>query len=287
MGGFCAIALVAVLFLAAVGAWFYRGLLMSLIVRFLASTLPNAAKSHGLAIRFGAHQGSWVRLTLKANLGKILSEVVGRPVEAAAYSKFGGFSLNHVYSDFMNPDSPYYQAWLGAYVVFDDEQRQAFGFDEQGGFVPEEALAVLEADQRLVFESAGCPNEFPDGNVVRLASELAGDQREVDRQFWWRISGEADTWSVYHRGTRERRGLRSRIYGVVSSSAQHDVDDFHPQRYRGEFWMRYSPEYEATCAKFYIYPYYNDRSGREVTKGEQIVAECQGLLKSITFSKQH
>jgi hypothetical protein len=283
---FAIIALVVILFVSAVAAWFYRGLLMSLIVRLLASALPNAAKRHGLAIRFGAHQGGWIRLTLKANLGKTLCQVAGRPVEAAAYSHFGGFNLNHVYSDFMNPDSVYYQAWLGAYVVFDDEERQAFGFDKHGGFIPEEILAVLEADQRLVYHSTGCLRKFPNGNLVRLTSELTGDQAEVDGLSWWRISGEAETWSVYHQGMSPGGSFRSRVYGIVPSSAEHDVDDFHPLRYRGEFWVRYFPEYEATCARFYIYPYYKDKHGREVTKGEAIVAECEEVLTSITFSKQ-
>ena len=121
--------------------------------------------------------------------------------------------------------------------------------------------------------------------MVRLTRELVGDQREIDGQSWWRISGEAETWSAYHRGISEDSSFRSRVYGTVSSSAEHEVDDFHPLRYQGEFWMRYFPEYEATCAKFYIYPYYNDRRGREVTKGEQIVAECQELLKGITFGR--
>jgi hypothetical protein len=282
---FAIIVLAVVLFVSAVVAWFYRGLLMSLTIRLLASSLPNAAKDNGLSIRFGAHQDGWIRLTLQANLGKTLSQVVGRPVEAAAYSHFGGFNLNHVYSDFMNPDSVYYQAWLGAYVVFDDEERQAFGFDEQGGLIPEEALAVLEADQRLVYHSAGCPHKFADGNVVRLTSAPVRDQQEVDGQSWWRISGEAETRSVYHRGKSERSSFRRGVYGVVPSSADHDVDDFHPLRYQGEFWVRYFPEFEATCAKFYIYPYYKDKHGKEVIKGEGIVAECQELLASITFSK--
>lgn len=281
-----AIALVVFLFLAAVLAWLYRGLVMSLAVRLLASCRSNAAKRHGLAIRFGAHQGGWIRLTLQANLGKALSDVVGRPVEAAAYSRFGGFNLSRVYSDFMNSDSPYYQAWLGAYAVFDDEQRRAFGFDDQGQLVPGEVLAVLEADQRLVYRSAGCPQRFPDGNAVRAKGELAGEQAEVNEEQWWKVAGEADTWSAYHRGGGQGDPLRSKVYGTVPSEASHNVDDFHPLRYHGEFWMRYFPEYQATCARFYIYPRYEDREGREVTRGEQIVSECQELLKGITFTKR-
>jgi hypothetical protein len=285
MIGLFAIAVVAVFSLAGLLMWLYRGLLMSFVVRLLASLLPNAAKRHGLAIRFGLRRGVWIRLGLQANLGRTLSQVVGRPVQAVAYGRFGGFKRSRLYSDFMNPDSPHYQAWLGAYVVFDDEERRAFGFDDQGDFVPEEVLAVLEADQRLVYRSAGCPERFPDGYTVRLRGELEGERREVDGQQWWRIAGEADTWSAYHRGGGQGDRLRSRVYGTVPRGAGHDVDDFHPLRYRGEFWMRYFPEYQGTCARFYIYPYYEDREGREVTRGEQIVSECQELLKGITFSK--
>lgn len=287
MGASFAIASVVVLLIASLVVWFYRGLLMSLSVRLLAASRPNAAKRRGLTIRFGPHQGGWTKLTLQADLGKTLSGVLGRPVEAAAYSRFGGFNLSRAYSDFMNPDSPYYQAWLGAYVVFDDDQHQAFGFDEAGELVPEEVIAVLEADQRLVYRSAGCPRRFPDGNAVKLKGELRGDRSEIDDSSWWRISGEADTWSAYHRGTApESSRLGRRVYGVVPSSASHEVDDFHPLRYEGEFWMRYFPEYRATCAKFYIYPVYTDRHRTDVTKGRQIAGECRELLRGITFSQQ-
>ncbi len=281
------IASVVVAALAALLAWFYRGLLMSLAVRLVAASVPNAAKRRGLEINLGSHQRGWIRLGLWADLGEALSEVLGRPVEAAACSRFGGFNLNHIYSDFMNPDSDYYQSWLGAYVVFDHEDRRAFGFDEQEALIPRDALAVLEADQRLVYRSAGCPHRFPDGNVVRLRGELATDRMEVDGLYWWRITGQADTWSAYHRGTAPGASrLRSSIYGVVPPSARHAVDDFHPLCYKGEFWMRYFPEYEATCARFYIYPHFIDRHGSEMTKGEQLIDERRELLSVITFSRR-
>jgi hypothetical protein len=280
--------LIGLLFFAIAGglmAWLYRGLAMSLVVRFMASRLSNAAKRHGLTIRLGRHEGSWIRFTLQADLGKILSQVVGRPLEGAAYSRFGGFNLSHLYSDFMNPESALYQCWLGAYVVFDSQQHQAFGFDDGGTFIEDQALAVLEADQRLVYSSAGCPHRFPDGNAVRLGGHLSGERKEEDGLSWWCISGEADTWSAYHKGTKpDASRLRSRVYGVVPHSANHDVDEFHPLRYRGEFWMRYFPEYKATCAKFYICPQYTDRRGNDVTEGQHVAPECRRLLRNVTFT---
>lgn len=281
------IALLVILVLTTLVSWSYRGLLMSVAVRFLASSASNPAKRHGLLIRFGAHQGGWIKLTLQADLSKTLSQVLGRPLQAVAYSRFGGFNLSRVYSDFLNPDSPYYQAWLGAYAVFDDDGRQAFGFDNNGTFIAEEALAVLEADQRLVYSSAGCPRRFPDGNTVRVIGELRGEQQEVDDVSWWTITGNAETCSAYHRGgAPEGDRLRSKVYGVVPASAAHDVDDFHPLHYRGEFYLRYFPQYGATCAKFYIYPRYVDQHGRQIDKGDQIAAECRELLRGITFSKR-
>ena len=279
------VGLLLLIFVGGLAALLYRGLLMSLAVRLLASRLSNAAKRHRLGIHFGHHEGGWIRLTLQADLRKVLSQVLGYPVEGAAYSRFGGFNLSRLYSDFMNPDSPYYQCWLGAYAVFDSESRKAFGFDAQGELVHEAALAVLEADQRLVFRSAGCSHRFPNGNAVRLKGQLEAEVREENGLSWWCIWGEADTWSAYHKGPSPGGGLRSRVYGVVPHSATHDVDDYHPLRYRGEFWMRYFPEYGATCAKFYICPSYDDQRGQKVTPQQELIVECQQLLKTIAFSR--
>ena len=279
------VGLLLLLLVSGLVAVLYRGLLMSLAVRLLGSRLSNAAKRHRLRIRFGQQAGGWIGYTLQADLGKTLSQVLGYDVEAAAYSKFGGFNFSRLYSDFLNPDSPYYQCWLGAYVVFDGPSRKAFGFDEQGELVHEDAVAVLEADQRLVLRSAGCARRFPDGNTVRLRGRMRDETKEENGLTWWCISGEADTWSAYHKGPSPGGGIRSRVYGVVPHSATHDVDDYHPLSYRGEFWMRYFPEYEATCAKFFIWPSYEDRRGQRVPPPSDLILECQQLLPTITFGR--
>jgi cob(I)alamin adenosyltransferase len=280
------VALLLLLCVGAIFAWLSRGLILSLAVRLLASLLPNAAKVHGLQISLGPHRGDWIRLTLKANLGKPLSEIMGYPLEAAAYSRFGGFNLSRLYSDFMNPRSPYYQCWVGAYVVLDNERRRGFGFDDQGNFVADEVLAALEADQRLVYRSAGCPHRFPDGNAVKLCGELTGERLETEGLSWWRILGDADTWSAYHKGSSPQASrLRSKVYGLVPHSEQHPVDDYHPLRYQGEFWLRYFPEFQATCAKFFVWPRYTDRDGNEVSEGQHVVAESDALLRNITFTR--
>jgi hypothetical protein len=256
-------------------------------IRRLAAALPNPAKRHGLDIRIPVDQGGWIRLTLKVDLGPSLSGVVGYPVEAAAYSHYGGFNLSRVYSDFVNPVSTYYQAWIGAYVVFDNDRREHFGFDDEGLPVQQDALDVLEADQRLVLGGSGCPHEFEDGRRVRLIGDMTAGEMDNDGERWWRLDGKAETWSAYHRGSMPGEHWRSGAgYGRVPDDAAHPVDDFHPLTYTGSFWQRYFPEWGATCAKFYIYPEYVDRDGQQVTKGEKLEAEYQAIVDRITFSKE-
>src|SRR3990172_6405250 len=222
------------LFLAAVAGvgWQRRGLLRSLCARRLAAALPNPAKRRGLDIRIPADRGKWIKLTLKVDLGPTLSEVVGYPLEAAAYSHFGGFNLSHVYSDFVNPDSAYYQAWIGAYVVFDRDHLRHFGFDDAGGVVQQSALDALEADQRLVLGGAGCPHRFPDGWRGRGIGDLTVAAPDRDGEGWWKLEGKAETWSAYHRGSSSGGHWRSEAgYGRVPVDAPHPVDDFHPLTY--------------------------------------------------------
>jgi hypothetical protein len=272
--------------LAVVLSWQRRGVVKSVGVRRLAAALPNPAKRHGLNIDIPIDRGGWIKLTLKADLGPTLSEVVGYPVEAAAYSHYGGFNLSRVYSDFVNPESKYYQAWLGAYVVFDNERRSHFGFDDGGQPLQQEALDVLEADQRLVLGGAGCPNRFPDGRRVRLIGEMTASEDESGGEGWRRLDGKAETWSAYHRGSSRDGSWRSEAgHGRVPDDAPHPVDDFHQLTYSGSFWLRYYPEWRATCAKFYIIPEYTDRSGELVTKGQQVKSECQVIVERIVFAK--
>ena len=255
-------------------------------IRRLAAALPNPAKRHGLNIDIPIDRGGWIKLTLKVDLSPMLSEVVGYPVEAAAYSHFGGFNLSRVYSDFVNPESDYYQAWIGAYVVFDNERRNQFGFDDEGRPLQQDVLDVLEADQRLVLGGAGCPNRFPDGRRVRLAGDMTATEIDRHGERWWRLDGKAETWSAYHRGSSRDKHWRSEAgYGRVPDDAPHPVDDFHPLTYRGSFWLRYYPEWRATCARFYIIPEDTDRNGRLVTGGQQVEGECQAIVERIVFAK--
>jgi hypothetical protein len=272
---------------AAAWAWRWRRVIMCVSMLLLAATQPNPAKRRGIDMRFDTRGTGWTRITLKVDLSQQLSEVIGRPVEHAGYSHLGGFNLSRKYSDLMNPDSIYYEAWIGAYTVFDNENVKHLGFDDAGRPLVQDALDILEADQRIVYQAAGCTKMFPDGRRVRRTTDWTVSQVESGGEVWWKLEGQADTWSAFHRG-RTPRGSWRHYWpsGEVPMDAPYPLDDFHPMAYVGAIWLRYRPEWRATCAKFYIFPEYTDRNGQRVTKGRQLRAECEAIMDKVSFIKR-
>ena len=267
--------------------WRRRARLRSIAMLLVASALPNSAKRHGIDIRIPTPDRAWIRPVLKVDISASLSEVVGYPVEATAYSRYGGFNLSRVYSDFVNPDSRYYQAWIGAYVIFDGERRKHFGFDDSGRPVQQEALDLVEADQRMALGDFGCPHWHAGGQRLRLIGDLTAATVDGGAERWWRMDGKMETWSGYHRG-KNPAGKMPHYWGsgVVPKDAAHAVEDYHPLTYTGSVWLCYRPEWRATCGKFYVYPEFTDRNGETVTKGQQIAGECEAILDAVEFLKR-
>jgi len=268
-----------------IGTTLFQAQLKSLAVRLLAQALDNPAKARGIWIDLGPGIPGWVRVTLTGFMSQTLPAIVGHPLEAVALSRFGGFNLDRRFSDFQNPHSPNYQCWYGAYVVFDNEYRQRFGFEPGGSASVQDAVDALEADQRLVYDSAGIPLAFDDGRLVRPTSEFNKIQVEEEGQTWWKLTGQAETWSTYHRGRLPDENWEfGWCYGSVPAAADHEVHDLHPLTYHGEFWIRYETAWGATCCKFFIYPRYTDRQGQEVDKGSAwLVKAGQAALAGIRF----
>jgi len=266
----------------------FQARLKSLAVRLLAQSLDNPAKARGISVDLGPGIPGWLRVTLTGFMSQALSKIVGYPVEAVAFSRFGGFNLDPRFSDFQNPRSPSYQAWYGAYLVFDGRQRRRFGFAPDGSLSAQDALDALEADQRLVFENAAIPLKFADGRRVRPAGEFEKALVEEEGQVWWRLTGEAETWSTYHRGKLPGEDWKfGWCYGRVPASADHGVGDLHPLTYRGEFWVRYEEAWQASCCKFFVYPCCAGRAGGgEVNQGSAwLVKAGQAALAGIRFAR--
>jgi hypothetical protein len=123
---------------------------------------------------------------------------------------------------------------------------------------------------------------------VKLLNDLSSTEVEgADGASWWKLEGEADTWSAYHRGTAPAGDRRAEaVYGRVPAGAAHPLDDFHPLTYKGSFWQRYVPEWQATIARFYICPAYITRDGRHVTAGRSLTEDCERTAQAISFTME-
>jgi len=72
----------------------------------------------------------------------------------------------------------------------------------------------------------------------------------------------------------------------VPANADHGVDDLHPLTYHGEFWVRYEEAWGASCCKFFIYPSYTDREGRQIAKGDaRLLKAGEVALAGIRFGR--
>jgi hypothetical protein len=262
--------------------WGRRALLTSFALRLLSSRRSNAAKRARIRVDLGPAVGEWSRPALVASLDHALSNVLGRSVEGAAFSRFGDFEERRPYSRFLDPDSDYYQAWLGAYVVLDGPAGH-FGFGPDGVPRVDEALAVLEADQRLVYRSSGCPHRFENDMCTHPIGSLEVLPPAADG--WWRLRGEAETWSSYRRGGRGANVWGRLLYGVVPENAEHCVDDYHPLRYVGEFRIRHDDELGATCCAFAISPRFVDRQGRERFASRDLLRDAGDRLGGVCFRR--
>ena len=270
-----------------IGTYLFQARLKSLAVRSLARRLDNPAKARGLWVDLGPGIPGWLRVTLTGFMSKTLPGILGHPVEAVAFSRFGGFNVDRRFSDFQNPHSPSYQCWYGAYLVFDNQHRQRFGFEPDGSASLQDAIDALEADQRLVFENAGIPLAFEDGRRVRPLGDFEKTEVEEDGQLWWKVTGAAQTWSTYHRGRLPDESWKfGWCYGSVPAGTEHGIDDLHPLTYCGEFWVRYAETWGATCCKFFIYPRYADRQGPEINTGSAWLLKAgQAALAGVRFGR--
>lgn len=257
----------------------------SIGIRLLSRARPDPARARGIRVTTGPTVGAWTRLPLVGGLSRPLSAVAGRPLAAVAYGHFGGFGGRR-YAAFMDPESPYYQAWTGAYVVVAPD-GPPFGFDRAGRPDPQAALQLLEADQRLVLRTAGLfPLEDPRPRV-RLLGSAEPEPVIAWAANWWRYRGEAETFSAFARGGG-RAGRRGRwLYGTVPQDHPAPVDDYHPLTMHGSIWLRFDTKLGATVAKFYVYAAYTDRNGNPWCLGEAIAGECEAAMDRIRFDHVH
>jgi len=185
-------------------------------------------------------------------MSQALSKIVGYPVEAVAFSRFGGFNLDRRFSDFQNPAAP---------VIRHGTERTSSSTASTGSALALRLMAASEHKTAWMhwrptngwfFENAAFHLSLPTaagcGRRVSMKKALV----EKEGQVWWRLTGEAETWSTYHPGKTAGEDWKFGwwLTGRVPAGADHGVGDLHPLTYHGEFWVRYEEAWRASCCKF-------------------------------------
>lgn len=268
--------------------WLWRAALANwAICAAIRVTQYDPVRAQGVALAFPPPTPPWSAGILMGDLSSTLSEVLGRPMRASVYTRIAAALPGRGWSCFQDPDSPYYQVWVGAYVVLDGAEgqsaRQHFGLDGQGQPVLSECLALFEADQRLALPWAGCANHLPDAARVRgLTETFLAERATVAGQACWKVSGVGETWALFHHGRTPAAAWPVYWFmGSVPRQQMTAVDDYPALRYHGVFYLCYEPALRASVVRFYIYPEYRDTQERQVEHGVEVIPTCEAVVSHI------
>ncbi|HEY2561666.1 MAG TPA: hypothetical protein VGI48_18290 [Caldimonas sp.] len=149
-----------------------RTLLLSVARVFLErdAELVSQEKSDGVAIVFAKPQSPWIR-PMK-NVMNPMWQSIG--AEGVNYYTFAGPSnLFRSYSERSDPASPYYQAWVGAYVT---KRRDATLPQD----LPAWAKQVTELDQRSWLAAMGDPRPLAESAAPTRAGSIVIDGRSLE-----------------------------------------------------------------------------------------------------------
>ena len=274
--------------------WLYRATLANWgICTLIAATQPDPVRARGIAVDFPPPGGRWAPGILMGDLTQTLSQVVGRPLPAAIYTRIAAADPGRAYSRFQDPTSPYYQVWIGVYVVPDSDGVAHYGLDEDGQPVVAECLALFEADQRLALPWSGCSSRFPDGNLVRAqAEDFQMQQVQLAGDTYWKVSGAGETWSLFQHGRSPDAAWPFYWFaGTVSPRAWPTVHDQHSLTYQGAFYLRYDPDLSASVVQLYVCPEpvgstLQSSASRGVRPALDVVSECEAVLARTRVRKR-
>lgn len=201
--------------IVASGAYVARRTLLLNVARIALNRDAELAKQERedtVAVVFGPFSSAWVA-PLKNDMNEIWETAKVRGVNY--YTFAGPQSLLHSFSERSDPLSPYYQAWVGAYVIR--------GPDGSAPADPE-ALAreLTTLDQRSWLEAMGDPHPLAELDVLKNTGTIP-----IDGRSWplWHITyrSHADLSSDPRSQLARLVGMPSKSLWPAGLAAFHDV----------------------------------------------------------------
>jgi hypothetical protein len=251
--------------------------LKSEIVARYTNIQPNEGKRRGVQVVLPSHVPGWmpqgVSVDFASNLGRFLAAEVGHPCSGVNNYIMGSFT-RYGCSALADPTSPYYNAWVGCYVIFDDANVTHFGFKDDGSPIVDTLGAVAKSDQRIMLTGANCPHFFR----FEMHDLRSSTLHDVDGE-WLEFRSNIETWSEFHQGRNP--GASSRFYLLFGSpppGVAFDVEPFHPVTYAGTMLARYDPKLKATFCRFCNSARWTDRNGAVHSTEDLIGAQQREML---------
>jgi len=201
------------------------------------------------------------------------------------YEPTGDCKLKVDYSNFLDPECRFVNAWFGAYLIFDDASDDAKKFmlkdpsaspEDPANFNLDSIAMIPEMDQKLIVWStheaqAGYTWEQFEKDFFfnRKTDIVTGNFRDRQNRSWMKLTGEFETIAALTDTSKTQMGLTDslRAYiGLPTADVYRVVDPWYTFRLKGSLAVSY---YKCTRQNFWAIVYYNGAAFR-TKDGRQI-----------------
>ncbi|HYO65042.1 MAG TPA: hypothetical protein VEU33_03080 [Archangium sp.] len=177
------------------------------------------------------------------------------------------------YSNFIDPECRFVNAWFGVYLIFDDTDGRGRGFmlkdakadpTNPDNFRPESIRQVPELDQKLIVYSThegqrnyGWEDFEKDFRFVEVSAPQLEQVTDAQGRIWLKQTGAYETIAALTDTKKTKMELFSsiRVYtGLPTEEVYRQVDPWYPMVIKGSVLARY---FDCPRSRFWALAYYN------------------------------
>jgi len=266
------VALLACLGILAVAGYVTRCILLLNVARIMLthdSALVAQERADAVAIVFAKPPPVWIT-PMKNQMNDIWEPIKANGVNYYMFAK--PQTWFRTYSERSNPISPYYQAWVGGYVI-----------KARDGSLPTdlESLAwqVTALDQRSWLSAMGDPNPIADSSPATRAGSITIDGRNLP--LWHGTMRSHSDLSAHPSGP-----LATLLGMPPQSLWPSGVDSFHDVSLDGYFACWVDSQRKVSVVVYAVAANYAAQT-EERRNSVRINDEMLGLMKSVTLEAVH
>ncbi|MTI67689.1 MAG: hypothetical protein FH753_13970 [Firmicutes bacterium] len=190
----------------------------------------------------------WYPFMLYHNDYKGFSNYLNKDLSLTVVYNFGHFDLLEGFSSYYNENSPYYNAFYGAYIIRNNKNSEnGFGFLDNGKIDTLEMGQLPKYDQtHLVLPSLGCP--IKDATFENTIKKIEYNVNYVNIPNWTKVNSIIKTNSPIHKYQSKQKGYIQ--YGIFNKS--YNGENFPKMILKGRIYAKYFEEYNLTIVLYMI-----------------------------------